>query len=134
MLSRSADCAVVARGALAWGLARNAVRISWNAVSSGWVPPYAFGRLTDPTLGLNGVASASAGDDASSSSEPLLDWRPLWRSAVVVLDLLDAIGRRKVETYFGQGVPDGVFANQYVVSTDRRCICNCYAVTVFMIQ
>ena len=114
LLTRSADAAVVARGALAWGLARNAVRVIWNAVSSGWIPPHACGRLTDPNAGLNGV-SASAGEGSSDDVTPLLDWAPLWRSAVVLLDLLDAVGRQKIEEYFGQGVPAGVFAAAYVV-------------------
>jgi hypothetical protein len=101
---------VVARGALAWTVVRNAGRVVWNALNSAWVPPHAFGGLTNPSEGLNGVAGTV--DDRPST--PPLEWAPLWRCAWTVLDLLDSVGRHKIEQYFGQGVPQGVFADMYV--------------------
>jgi hypothetical protein len=43
-----------------------------------------------------------------------LDWRPVWRCAQVLLDMLDAIGRQRVEKYFGHGIPAGVPFQAYV--------------------
>jgi hypothetical protein len=87
-------------------LVRNAARAAWTALNTAWVPPHAFGTFTDPSAGLNGVDPA--GLEAEARAGPVLDWGPLWRVSWVLLDLLDAIGRQKIEAYFGHGVPEGV--------------------------
>lgn len=142
-LTSASDAAVFARGALAWGSARNAVRLLWNALQCAWVPPHRFGKHTDPEAGLGGVAAsreaavadeddagapeskedgadgAGAGGDevgdgdvdeeeaaAQPAVEPPLDWAPVWRSALVLLDALEAIGLQRLEQSFGAGVPE----------------------------
>lgn len=69
--------------------------------------------MTVCAQGLGGVAVDS--DAAPKTSEPSLDWRPLWRGGSAVLDFLEAVGRQKLETYFGQGIPAGISPEQCVL-------------------
>ena len=109
LLDATSESCVFARGALAWVCVRNSARVMWNALSSGWASPFLFGSYTDPHAGLSGSDAPipAAGGDATPAAAQL-DWRPLWRCGMVVLDLLESIGRQRIETYFCQGVPAGV--------------------------
>ncbi len=74
IVAKCADAAVVARGALAWAVARNAVRLCWSSLAAAFVPPHAFGGLTNPNDGLNGVAASSSEDAAAGTKLVVIVW------------------------------------------------------------
>lgn len=106
VLATAGEACVFARGAVAWGCLRNAARVVWGAVNSGWAGPYLFGRHTDPLRGVGGVDTEFP-PESKEVEEEKLDWRALWRCGVCVLDFLEAVGRNRIEQYFGQGIPLG---------------------------
>jgi hypothetical protein len=110
ILEVCAEGVVFSRAAVAWGVLRNLCRVFWSSVQASWATPSLFGEYTDPNAGLGGVTASSSEDEA----RPRLDWRQLWRLGSVLLDFLEAVGRQRIETYFGQGVPAGVTADQCV--------------------
>jgi hypothetical protein len=128
ILEVCAEGAVFSRAAVAWGLLRNISRVFWCSVQAAWATPSLFGRYSDPNAGVGGVAG---GEDAVDSTSPSLDWRQLWRLASVMLDFLEAVGRQRIEKYFGQGIPAGVTADQCVRISCSRC---CFPCVIFLIE
>ena len=63
----------------------------------------------DAAAAEDASAADGNGEGAGASRDPRLDWAPVWRCALVLLDALEAIGLKKLEQSFGAGVPDNGF-------------------------